>query len=294
MPRQTRPTAARVTPRPASNLDGVLRAMHAEYVANPTAAVRSQKFIKRLHAHFASELEHRLTPWAKRRGIRVIEEANVFGSHKAKNIDVAVIDPISGPLLAVGVRSQMSSIGNNVLTYYQDVVGEATSLQERFPMCTYGYAYLHPKRSMLASEVNKPVDHPRFARLYEAISGRDGRAYAQLRGVYDEFAYLVVDFDSDPPLLHDDIAEAAVSADLSANTLVNRLIEKFAARTIWLDVFAPLPPAPSTLTVVGGPSGAPPPSATEAAHQGQGTLVSADEAGPADEDEGPTEDDEAS
>lgn len=232
-------------------LDDVLSAMRALYAADPSKAVRSQGFIKLLHDHIHAELEGRLTPWAVRRKIKVVREAKIFGSHKAKDVDVAVIDPTNGPLLAVGVRSQMSSVGKNVLTYYQDIVGECISLQDRFPMCTYGYAYLHPLHPIMIDKVEEIIDHRRFARLYEAISGRDGRAYATLRGVYDEFAYLVVDFDSDPIALRDDIVREGLTKrdgtpglDLSIETFVDRLVEKFQLRSVWLDIFTPAPGSP--------------------------------------------------
>lgn len=216
----------------------VLKEMHAVYAADPVVAVRGQAFIKLLHEHIAQELESRLTPWAQRRGVYIKKEAMIFGSHKPKDVDVAVIDPTNGPLVMVGVRSQMSSVAKNVLTYYQDIVGECISLQDRFPMCTYGYAYLHPLASIKQGSSGEVISHARYARLYEAISGRDGRAYTQLRGVYDEFAYLVVDFDKAPPELRDDLVRAAVpDMDMSIVTLVDRLLDKFAKRAIWLDVF---------------------------------------------------------
>ena len=43
------------------------------------------------------------------------------------------------PLILIGVRSQMSSVGKNILTYTQDIMGEAVSLQDRFPMAVFGY-----------------------------------------------------------------------------------------------------------------------------------------------------------
>lgn len=103
--------------------------MHALYLADRVTAVRGQHFIKTLHGYIADQFRLRLHPDAVKAGIEVIEEAEILGSHKAKNVDVAVVHPRSGPLALVGVRSQMSSVGKNVLTYYQDIVGEAVSLQ---------------------------------------------------------------------------------------------------------------------------------------------------------------------
>ena len=125
-------------------LINVLQRMKDIFERDPEAAVRSQEFIKTFHNFIAQDLDSFITPKARAAGVRVVEEAPVYGSYKSKNVDVAVIHPTNGPLILVGVRSQMSSVGKNVLTYYQDIVGEAISLQERFPMCTTGYAYVHP------------------------------------------------------------------------------------------------------------------------------------------------------
>ncbi len=101
-------------PKKAPKLDlaEALRLMVADYAPNPTRAVRSQSFIKILHRHLAEELDSRLTPWARKsRGVYVNEEAKLLGVAKDKSVDVAVIDPQNGPLLIIGARSQMSSIG---------------------------------------------------------------------------------------------------------------------------------------------------------------------------------------
>lgn len=132
-------------------LPEVLREMGNTYRANPVVAVRGQAFIKLLHDYVAEQLTARLTKFARRRGIEVRKEAVILGATKPKDVDVAVIDPANGPLVLVGVRSQMSSIGKNVLTYYEGIVGECISLQERFPMSTHGYVYLHPLHAIAES-----------------------------------------------------------------------------------------------------------------------------------------------
>lgn len=144
-----------------------------------------------------------------------------------------------------GVRSQMSSVGNNVLEYYQGIVGECISLQDRFPMSVIGYTYLHPlvstkwaTRNKLKVQVPEYPDHARFAKMYAAITGRNGTAYKDIRGVYDQFAYLVVDFDKTPAVVRDDIvAASAPKVDMSISTYVDRLVETFRERHIWIDLF---------------------------------------------------------
>lgn len=225
----------------------VLQRMKGIFEANPEAAVRSQEFIKTFHRFIAQDLDSFITPKARAAGVKVVEEAPVYGSYKSKNVDVAVIHPTNGPLILVGVRSQMSSVGKNVLTYYQDIVGEAISLQERFPMCTTGYAYVHPfevrpwqKRNGDQTRAEAP-NHRRYARLYAAIGQRDDRLYKHMTGSYDHFAYCVADFHANPIAVRDDIVKRSVTnLDLSIRTFVPRLIGTFHARNLWVqNIFEP-------------------------------------------------------
>lgn len=219
-------------------LSSCLVDMAAVYRDDPVKAVRGQAFIKLLHAYLINELTCRLTPEARRRGITVVPEATLLGSHKPKDVDVSVIHPENGPLVAIGVRSQMSSIGKNALNYYEGIIGECISLQDRFPRCTFGYVYLMPLAPIKEGKEEEQIDHRRWARLYEAITGRSGLDFAGIRGVYDEFAYLVVDFDSDPPVLRDDLLDEATEfVDLSITNFVDRIVTVFNSRMLFWDVF---------------------------------------------------------
>lgn len=231
----------------AQNLELTLEKMKERFELDPESAVRSQGFIKMFHSFIADDLRASLTKDALKAGVKVIEEAKVFGSFKSKDVDVSVIHPVNGPLLLVGVRSQMSSVGKNVLTYYQDIVGEAISLQERFPMVTTGYAYVHPlevvpwqrkKGTMVSAE---HPNHSRYARMYAGIGSRDDSLYKHQLGSYDHFSYSVVDFQMDPPVLRDDLVEEAVpDLDMSILTFVPRLIETFNNRNLWIEnIFEP-------------------------------------------------------
>jgi len=227
--------------------------MKAKYDTDPVNAVRGQGFIKMVHRYIADDLRARLTDEARRQGVEVKEEAKLFGSHKPKDADVAVIHPDNGVLMSIGVRSQMSSVGQNVLEYYQGIIGECISLQDRFPMAVYGYAYLHPVLSKKSATrkvngvktkviVDEHPDHPRYARMYSAIAGRDGTQYKDIRGIYDQFAYMVVDFDNAPlPSIRDDVVQGAVplaERDMQISTFVDRLVATFKKRNIWLDYFS--------------------------------------------------------
>lgn len=230
-----------------SMLRSTLLEMKNLYENDPEAAVRSQEFIQRFHQFIANDLNGFLTPQAKKAGVRVVQEAKIFGSFKSKDVDVAVIHPENGPLLLVGVRSQMSSISKNVLTYYQDIIGEAISLQERFPMCTTGYAYLHPYEVQPLRGKNgtqkrgERLNHSRYARMYAGIGSRDDRLYKHQLGAYDQFAYSVVDFQKEQPELMDSVVRRAVpDLDMSILSFVPRLIETFNVRNLWIqDIFVP-------------------------------------------------------
>lgn len=219
-------------------LGKALQDMHDLYARDSTKAVRGQGFIKTLHGYIASEIRNRLTEEAKKAGVTVEEEATIFGSHKPKDVDVSVIHPKNGPLMIIGLRSQMSSVAKNALTYYQDIVGECISLQDRFPLAVIGYVYLHPLRSIKTDHEDIVIDHARYAKMYNAISGRSGHDYKSLRGIYDQFAYMVVDFSKSPPTIEDHIVEAAVpKTDLSVRTFVDRMIATYIERNLFLNYF---------------------------------------------------------
>jgi hypothetical protein len=223
---------------PASDIGDLLREMDKIYRADPMLAVRGQAFIKLLHGYIADQLDARLTRFSRRRGIKVVKEATILGSTKPKDEDVAVVDPENGPLLLVGVRSQMSSVGKNALNYYEMLVGECTSLQEWFPMTTHGYVYLHPLQSIKVGKEDESIDHKRYARMYAAATGRDKREYKNQRGRFDQFAYMVVDFGQSPPIVRDDIVQASVpDLDMTIDTFVDRLVGTFKERLILWDVF---------------------------------------------------------
>lgn len=215
----------------------ILRKMHRVYAKNPDLAVRGQAFIKILHRGLSADLTARLTAYSVRRKIEVKEEVTIFGSHKPKDVDVAVVDPANGPLVMIGVRSQMSSVGKNALTYYGEIIGECISLQDRFPMAVVGYVYLMPLRPIKEGKKGETINHARYSEFYDAITGREGPAYKSIRGIFDQFAYMIVDFGQTPPVLRDDLLSKAISHNLDISTFVDRMIETFKRRHLFLDVF---------------------------------------------------------
>ena len=176
-----------------------LQKMKAVYLDAPVASVRSQAFINVLHDYCISELD--------RAGIvdgtfQIIKEATLYGSHKQKDVNVAVIENINGPQIIIGIRSQMSSISKNILTYYEEIIGDCISLHDRFPMAVLCYVYLLPKHP-IKTGLNETVNFERAERLFERIAGRND--WRDTKDKYEHFALLKVDFESNPPKLIDTI-----------------------------------------------------------------------------------------
>ncbi|MFB3893171.1 MAG: hypothetical protein ACE15C_14230 [Phycisphaerae bacterium] len=71
-----------------------------------------------------------------------------------------------------------------------------------------------------------------------AISGRSGHDYKSLRGIYDQFAYMVVNFTASPPSIEDELVRSAVpNHDLSIGTFVDRMVKTYKDRDLFLDYF---------------------------------------------------------
>jgi len=54
----------------------------------------------------------------------------------------------------------MSSVGKNILTYYEEIIGDCISLHDRFPMAVICYIYLLPTKP------TKAVIQKRKKKLY--------------------------------------------------------------------------------------------------------------------------------
>jgi hypothetical protein len=65
--------------------------------------------------------------------------------------------------------------------------------------------------------------------------------YKSLRGIYDQFAYMVVDFSKSPPRIEDAIVRQAVpQIDMSIRTFVDRIVATHVERNLFLDYFVPV------------------------------------------------------
>lgn len=200
-----------------------LSAMKSSYLANPTGSVRGSAFIYHLHDYCSNQLLNAISPdfpiqaipiadmKTRPKGIphtpkvpiepqklQLMEEATLFGSHKNKDTDLVLSQYANGPQIIIGIRSQMSSVANNIENYYEGIIGECISLHDRFPMATIGYVYLLPKHPIKPG-LTEEVDLDKAERLFEKITAREDWHAPHDR--YEHFAFLKVDFDSDPPNL---------------------------------------------------------------------------------------------
>ena len=102
-----------------------------------------------LEAFEASQGGNRLQPARLRHAIRGLAKAipgganaNVLGRFYVKQIDVLVSTWQRGPDVLVSSKSMLSSYLKNKNNRYEEAVGEAKNLRDRYPMAAMGYAYL--------------------------------------------------------------------------------------------------------------------------------------------------------
>jgi len=100
-------------------------------------------------ADFEAKTESRLKPAALRSAIARIAksmpgtaDANILGRFYVKQVDVVVSDWRRGPDVLISSKSQFSSYLNNKNNRYEEAIGEAKNLRDRYPMAAMGYAYI--------------------------------------------------------------------------------------------------------------------------------------------------------
>ena len=68
--------------------------------------------------------------------------ADILGRFYVKQVDVAVSSWQRGPDVLISTKTQFSSYLNNKNNRYEEAVGEATNLRDRYPMAAMGFAFL--------------------------------------------------------------------------------------------------------------------------------------------------------
>lgn len=185
-------------------LKDTLKKMRETYLKDPEYAVRSKKMIGMLENYIKKTLEENLSELGKKE-LKIDEEVNIFQDEKEKNIDVVLIHPTNGPIITIGVRSQMSSVAKNTLTYLQEIKGECLGLQTRFPMSTHCYIYMLPKNIIHpdSQKSKEKIDHEKYAKIMNSMGGRaqlnsfDYKSLIFHKQAFDYFCFFVVDFDDE-------------------------------------------------------------------------------------------------
>lgn len=234
-------------PADITKLISCLADMKSTYLADPVESVRGSSFIFHLHRYCVDELyravgpdkiqkialsdmkkptgrPHYPTTAIDPKKYQLMQEATLFGSHKNKDEDIALTHYANGPLIAIGVRSQMSSVGKNLENYYEGIIGECISIHDRFPMATLGYVYLLPKNPIKPGLV-ETVDLDRAETLFKKITDRSDWHGPHDR--YEQFAFIKVDFSTDPPTI------IPTCPELSIDTFFDRLISTHNDRNLF-------------------------------------------------------------
>lgn len=208
-------------PADLSKLQQCLSDMKHTYLSDPAAAVRSSSFIYQLHKYCVEELyavldkkkvqriefsdmkmptgrPHYPTVPIEPEKFQLMQEATLFGSHKNKDEDIVLAHFANGPQIAIGVRSQMSSVAKNIENYYEGIIGECISLHDRFPMATLGYVYLLPKNPIKPG-LKEEIDLERIESLFMKITNREN--WHDPNDRYEHFAFIKVDFSTNPPTI---------------------------------------------------------------------------------------------
>ncbi len=234
-------------PANINNLISCLANMKSIYLNNPTVAVRSQAFIYQLHEYCVDELSNAINPNKIQRinlsdmkqpmgmpnyptvpidpkKYQLMQEVTLFGSHKNKDEDIALTHFANGPQIAIGIRSQMSSVGKNLENYYEGIIGECISLHDRFPMATLGYVYLLPKNPIKPG-LSEDIDLDRAEALFLKITERIDWHNPNDR--YEHFAFLKVDFSTNPPTI------IPTSSELNIETFFDKLVATHNSRNLF-------------------------------------------------------------
>ena len=141
-------------------------------------------------------------------------DAHVLGRFYVKQVDVVVADWRRGPDVLVSGKSMLSSYRNNLKNRYEEAIGEAYNLRDRYPLAAMGYAYI--ARSNIFDEDGA------FELLRDLL--------VRLRrpdGPFDATTLLVAEWDDSPPLLTgiEDPSPALALARFFED-LLNAVIEK--------------------------------------------------------------------
>lgn len=206
-----------------------LARVKAAYASGPNA-VRTGAVIAPLHEYCVHELVERRLPRARLHPAASAKtgrkRVRILGGYMPKEIDVCLTYPDSGPLLAVSVKSQMSSIVKNTINRFEEYVGDATNLHSRFPMLVLGFMMLLPACEETYVKGTPTEGLQRIASLLERSNAR--RVVTEPSGSYEVSCLLLADLDKSPPRLVPTFPNPG--SILRVDTFFDRLVELFRQR----------------------------------------------------------------
>jgi hypothetical protein len=175
-----------------------------------TSLIRSKKLINLLHEYVIEELKKRVEPsW-------IVTDKKVYGFPKTKEQDIIVQPPQNGrnvsvgPIMAINVRSQLSSIEKNYDTLFERIFAEALNLHNRFPYMVLGYLYLLPKvgynsdaAKEMRVELSERYNIEKYILSFLSVAKRGSPTDVPWK--YEKVSLLFVDFERSPPEIIDDM-----------------------------------------------------------------------------------------
>lgn len=118
----------------------------------PADLSKLEQTIHKLNSLLIEEEEkqgHRLRPPALRKAIKDLPKelpghhaASILGRFYSKQVDVAVSAWQHGPDVMVSTKTQLSSFKKNKNNRYEEALGEAPNLRDRYPLAAMGFAFL--------------------------------------------------------------------------------------------------------------------------------------------------------
>ena len=211
-----------VTVTAESELTKTLSEMKQVYMENPEKAVRSKQFIQKLQEYCASELKKRVDA----SNVKTKTEVKLQTPYSAKRVDVVSIMVDNGPVIAISVKSQMSSTMKNFIHYYEGVVGDVTALHRRFPFASIGMLWLFPLKPIKEGRTTESTNFKKIEKMFKMATGR--KQHDDDVSKHECFCMLVVDFNTEPPTIVNDHPE---SDDLKIDCFFGRLVSIFRDRT---------------------------------------------------------------
>ena len=175
-----------------------------------TSLIRSKRLINLLHEYVIEELKKRVEPsW-------VVTDKKVYGFPKTKEQDILIQPPQNGtnvsvgPIMAINVRSQLSSIDKNYDTLFERIFAESLNLHNRFPYMVLGYLYLLPKvgYDSDAAKRKRVVLSERYSLekyILSFLSIANRTSPNDVSWKYEKVCLLIVDFENGPPKVMNDM-----------------------------------------------------------------------------------------